>query len=197
MYNYYNSLLSSEEFEWKELRNAYIGWYNYTPAELYDVYIMTHMMKLNPASGIVFTAMNRGKELTNVKGKVFTVTYNWKYVPAYPPEYNALHYGKQYNSEEDTKFTQGFYYHPEPGDLGAFLQDSILLKCNAAWATIPASLHPLNKRTNLSNSTYLGSVGEFYADATWFFNGGARCLDFNARCSSLFRSRPCSAYRIN
>lgn len=197
MYNYYNSLLSSEEFEWKELRNAYIGWYNYTPAELYDVYIMTHMMKLNPASGIVFTVMNRGKELTNVKGKVFTVTYNWKYVPAYPPEYNALHYGKQYNSEEDTKFTQGFYYHPEPGDLGAFLQDSILLKCNAAWATIPASLHPLNKRTNLSNSTYLGSVGECGARSPWYFYGLYRCLDYAYRYFSLFRSRPCSAYRIN
>ena len=195
MYNYYNNLLNSDDSEWAALRIKYTSLYNYVPTELYDVYIMTHMMKLNPNSGIVYTAMNRGKEITEVKGKVFTVTYNWKYVPAYPPEYNALHYGKQYDSNEDTKFVRGFYYHPEPGDLGAFLSDSILNKCNATWNSIPNSLY--SYKTNLSNSTYLGSVGEYLSDYQWCFIGYTRILGNTYRSYSAFRSRPWSAYRIS
>lgn len=195
MAEYYNNLLTSNDEPYKTLRDTYRVWYNYTPQELYDVYIMTHMLKLNPNSGIVFTTMNRGKELTNVKGRVFTVTYNYTYVPAYPPEYNALHYGKIYDPIQDTKFTQGFYYHPETGDLGTFLRDDRLITCNASWNKVPNSVHPY--KTQLTNSTYLGSVGEYSNYHTWNFYGSTRFLNNDYRCSSDFRSRPCSAYLIS
>ena len=195
MYEYYNNLLNSNDEPHKTLRETYANWYNYTPQELYDVYIMTHMLKLNPTSGIGFTTMNRGKELTNIKGKVFTVTYNYTYVPAYPPEYNALHYGNVYDSNQDTKFTKGFYYHPEPCDLGIFLRDDMIIKCNEAWSKVPTSIHPY--RTNLGTSYSLGSVGEYINYTTWYFFSSYRCLYNRSRYFSYFRSRPCSAYLIS
>jgi hypothetical protein len=194
MHEYYDNLLNSSETSWTELRNTYAEWYNYTPTTLYDVYIMSHMIKLNPNGGIVYNTMNRGKQITDVKGRVFTVTYNWKYVPAYPPEYNALHYGNVYDSSIDNKFVQGFYYHPETGDLGGFLMDSMMLKCNNTWNGVSTSLH--NYRTALTNSTYLGCVGECYAYGTWYFYGNGRLLAYGGRNNSNFRCRPCSAYKI-
>lgn len=190
MYEYYNNLLNSNDEPYISLRVTYSRWYSTTPTTLYDVYIMTHMMKLNPNSGTVFQVMNLGKDLTDVKGKVFTVTYNWKYVPAYPPEYNALHYG------DLTKqiFKPGFYYHPETGDLGTFLRDDMLSECNTSWSKVPTTLH--SYKTNLSNSTYLGSVGEYGSSTSWCFDGGVRYLTDSNRSYSHFRSRPCSAYKI-
>ena len=195
IHTYYNNLLTSDEEPYKSIRDTYAAWYSYTPQTMYDVYIMTHMMKTNAGSGVVFTAMNRGKQLTDVKGKVFTVTYNYTYVPAYPPEYNALHYGNVYNAYENTKFKQGFYYHPEPGDLGVFLRDDMLAKCNSTWAKVSSGMY--SKRTPLSNSTYLGSVAESYSSNSWYFYGAYRCLNDDGRYYSNFRSRPCSAYLIS
>lgn len=195
MSEYYNNLLTSNDEPYKTLRDTYSRWYDYEPQTLYDGYLMTHMLKLNPGSGIVFSTMNRGRELTNVKGKVFTVTYNYTYVPAYPPEYNALHYGKPYDPNENTVFTQGFYYHPETGDVGTFVRDDMIKSCNTSWATVPTNIH--SYRTNLSNSTYLGTVGEYNSYTTWNFNGNGRVLNYYYRAYSVFRSRPCSAYLIS
>ncbi|MBR4590961.1 MAG: hypothetical protein IKO36_09925 [Bacteroidaceae bacterium] len=197
MHSYYNNLLNSDEEPYKTLRKTYSEWYNYIPTELYDVYIMTHMIKLDPTSGIGFSMMNKGKTITDIKGKIFTVTFNYTYVPAYPPEYNALRYGRIYNTEENTIFKPGFYYHPEPLDLGIIMRDDMIIKCNTTWNNLVGNKH--SKRTNLSatGATYLGSVGECNANYTWNFYGYTRCLDYSARYNSNFRSRPCSAYKIN
>ena len=151
---------------------------------LYDAYIMTHMAKTDGAtSGIMFTCMNKGPELTRVKGTTFTVTYNWKYYPAYPPEYNALHYGNTSGA-----FTKGKYSHPETYDLALMFRDDIMANCNSIWNTYGIT------GTRLVNSMYRGSCSECYANSTWLFYGSTRCITYNGRCNGDFRSRPVFAF---
>ena len=191
MATYYNNLLNSTDEPYNTLRHTYSTWYNYTPQELYDVYVMTHMIKINASSGSVYSVMNRGKELSDVKGRTFTVTYNYTYVPAYGPEYNSLHYGVT-GSEG---FAPGHYYHPETGDLGVFLRDDMLAACNSSWNMAPQQEQ--TRKTELRNDVHLGSVGEFDSRSSWNFYGATRALDFSGRRDSFFRSRPCSAYIIS
>lgn len=190
MHEYYYNLLYSLEQPYIYLRNEYRRRYSYVPQTLYDVYLMSHMLDVGNSSGCVNSFRNLGKVVTESKGTVFTVTYNWKYSPAYIPEYNALRYGDGNN----VVFRPGFYYHPEPVDLGVFLRDSVMARCNEAWSKVPVSLH--GNRTSLGNSTSLGCVGEYSAYKRWYFSGNYRCITHTYRYSSNFRCRPCSAYPI-
>ena len=185
MYEYYNNLLNSSQPTWTAMRNRYQQWFG-TMSDLYDAYIMSHTIRTNPTFGTTFDALNQGRRLTYAKGRTFTVTYNWKYYPAYPPEYNALHYG---STETDTKFGPGMYAHSEPYDLGLMFRDDLMSKINEVQAN--ASV-----RTALNNSMYRGSVAEYYAFGTWFFDGSSRALGNDARYNDYFRARPVLAFDI-
>lgn len=193
MYTYYNDLLNSNEDPYKTLRETYAEWYNYNPTTLYDVYIMTHMVRLEPTTGTGYTFMNKGKTITNIKGKIFTLTFNYTYTPAYAPEYNALHYGNI--GREDAVFKPGFYYHPETLDLGISLRDDMMLKCNTTWDNLVGTRH--SNRTNLINTQAYGTCIEYGNNSHWHYGGTYNVLGQTNRSSSRYLCRPMSMYKIN
>ena len=149
---------------------------------------MSHMVNTdNPTSGIVYTCKNYGPELTQVKGKIFTVTYNYKYYPAYPPEYNALQYGLDDNSRG---FGKGMYYHPEPYDISVMLRDDMMEKLNNNF------IQGNFKVTKLANNIYRGTCAESYSIYTWNFSAYYRCLINGSRYYSVFRCRPVLAFAL-
>lgn len=181
MYIYYNNLLNGIGEDFKEKHDLYESRYG-VMEDLYGAYLMSHMINTdNPTSGIVYTSKNYGPELTQIKGKIFTVTYDYKYYPAYPPEYNALQYGLDDNSRG---FGKGMYYHPEPYDLGMIFRDDILTKLNNNF------IQGNFKITKLTNSLYRGSCAEYHSNTTWYFYGFIRCLYNATRYNGVFRSRP-------
>lgn len=187
MYVYYNNLLNSNGAEFKAKHDLYVSRYG-EMEDLYGAYLMSHMVDTdNPTSGIVYTCKNYGPELTQVKGKIFTVTYNYKYYPAYPPEYNALQYGLDDNSKG---FGKGMYYHPEPYDISVMLRDDMMEKLNNNF--IAGNF----KVTKLANNVYRGTCAEYNSSHTWHFNANFRCLVYYARCSSVFRCRPVLAFAL-
>jgi hypothetical protein len=187
MYVYYNNLLNSNGAEFKAKHDLYVSRYG-EMEDLYGAYLMSHMVNTdNPTSGIVYTCMNYGPELTQVKGKIFTVTYNYKYYPAYPPEYNALQYGLDDNSRG---FGKGMYYHPEPYDISVMLRDDMMEKLNNNFIEGNFTV------TKLANNVYRGTCAEYHSYATWNFNGDGRYLRHYARYTSVFRCRPVLAFAL-
>lgn len=185
MKTYYTHLLNDQSGEYAELRQTYEARYG-KMTSMYDAYLMSHMMKIDAASGITNAMRNRGKVQTEVKADAMNVTYNYVIVPAYPPEYNAHHYGV--STMEG--FAPGAYYHPEPADLGLFLRDDIMVLVNANITTIGSGLA-------LDNSTYRGSSADNYGGSTWYFYGNGGCFDSNGRFNGFFRSRPVLALSLS
>ena len=186
MYEYYNNLLNSIGDEFAEKHDLYVSRYG-EMEDLYAAYLMSHMINTdNPTSGIVYTSKDYGPELTNVKSKIFTVDYNYKYYPAYPPEYNALQYGL---TDLQSGFGKGTYYHPEPYDIALIFRDDMLPKLNDNFKKSNF------KVTKLTNSLYRGTSAEYNSYRTWYF-GGARTLYANLRSDSVFRCRPFLAFDL-
>lgn len=178
MYEYYNHLFSDQTGDYAELRQTYEARYG-AITELYDAYLMSHCIKIDANSGITYVMMNKGDHQTEVKADAANVNYNYKVIPAYPPEYNA----KQYGIADSEGFAPGRYYHPEPGDLGLFLRDDIMALVNANIALAEGGLA-------LDNSTYRGSSADCNAGSTWYFDGTYGCLNYYSRYNSGFRCRP-------
>ena len=114
--------------------------------------------------------------------------YNGKYVPAYPPEYKALQYGKD---DISSHFKKGSYYLPEPYDIGLFMRDDIMAKVNARTLSLYNNYQI--SRIALANTNYLGTCAEYSAYYTWSFYGYYRVLTYDARFLAYFHARPCFA----
>ena len=177
MKEYYDHLLNDTEGDFADLRAEYEGRYG-TMTDMYDAYLQSHMMDLEAITGTTADLRNYGKMQTELKADCINVNYNYKFIPAYPPEYNANRYGK-----ESDGFAPGNYYHPEPGDLGLMFRDDIMPLVNA---NVDAAGHG----TKLTNSMYRGSCGDYYGYNTWCFYGMSGCLYVSSRYSGSFRSRP-------
>lgn len=177
MKEYYSHLLYDTEGDFADLRAEYEGRYG-TMTDMYDAYLQSHMMDLEAITGTTADLRNYGKMQTELKADCINVNYNYKFIPAYPPEYNANRYGK-----ESEGFAPGNYYHPEPGDLGLMFRDDIMPLINA---NVDASGHG----TKLTNAMYRGSCGDYSAGTPWFFYGTGGCLGSNGRYGTYFRSRP-------
>ena len=181
MYEYYNNLLNSIGEEFAEKHDLYVSRYG-EMEDLYAAYIMSHMINTdNPTSGIVYTSKGYGPELTQVKGKIMTLDYNYKYYPAYPPEYNALQYGL---TGLNNGFGKGTYYHPELYDLALMFRDDMMNKLNSNF------IAGKSKVTKLSLSSYRGSCAEYYSTGTWYFYGPNGNFNLSSRYHTYFRSRP-------
>ena len=113
MYDYYTALLTDQSGDMAHLREEYISMYG-NMTSMYDAYIMSHMIDIAALTGVTSLLRNYGFLQTRAKGDCVNINYNYKFIPAYPPEYNAQQYGKSGSSG----FSKGVYYHPEPGDLG-------------------------------------------------------------------------------
>lgn len=177
MKEYYGHLLNDTEGDFADLRAEYEGRYG-TMTDMYDAYLQSHMMDLEAITGTTADLRNYGKIQTELKADCINVNYNYKFIPAYPPEYNANRYGK-----ESEGFAPGNYYHPETGDLGLMFRDDIMPLINA---NVDAAGHG----TKLTNAMYRGSCGDYNAGSTWFFYGTSGCLYNNIRFFTSFRSRP-------
>ena len=177
MKEYYTHLLTDTEGDFSDLRAEYESRYG-TMTDMYDAYLQSHMMDLEAITGTTADLRNYGKIQTEPKADCINVNYNYKFIPAYPPEYNANRYGK-----ESEGFAPGNYYHPEPGDLGLMFRDDIMPLINA---NVDAAGHG----TKLTNAMYRGSCGDYSAYTAWCFNGTYGCLSNGNRYSTSFRSRP-------
>ena len=187
MYEYYNNLLNSIGDEFAEKHDLYVSRYG-EMEDLYAAYLMSHMINTdNPTSGIVYTSKDYGSTLTQVKGKIFTVDYNYKYYPAYPPEYNCLQYGL---TDLQSGFGKGTYYHPEPYDLALIFRDDMLPKLNENFKKSNFKI------TSLTNSLYRGTSAEYAFNLTWIFHGLIRTLYNHTRYRSIFRCRPFLAFDL-
>ena len=183
MYEYYNHLLTDQSGSYQELRMSYESKYGQM-TDLYDAYLMSHMVDPFAVSGIAYTIANKGKAQTEAKADCMNVTYNYVIVPAYPPEYNAANYGK-----ESEGFAKGNYYHPEPADLGLMFRDDVmpLINANVTLAGVG---------TNLTDSQFRSSCADYNAITTWFFIGTYGCIYYSSRYNVNFLSRPSIALSI-
>ena len=181
MKDYYTHLLTDQSGEYAELRQEYVSRYG-VMTEMYDAYLMSHMIDVAANSGITNTMRNYGKVQTQAKADCLNVNYNYKFIPAYPPEYNA----QQYGVSASEGFGKGMYYHPEPGDIGLMFRDDIMPVINANITTVGAG-------TQLSNSLYRGSCADYNAGSSWCFNGTYGCVSNAGRYYSYFGCRPCLA----
>lgn len=187
MKTYYTHLFSDQTGEYAELRQLYESRYGQM-ADMYDAYLMSHMIKVDATSGIVNSMRNQGKHQTEVKADAMNVNYNYVVIPAYPPEYNAVNYGVVASEG----FKPSTYYHPEPGDLGLFLRDDILALVNA---NITASGGGNVIPTAAGN--YRGSCADFTAYNTWYFNGDDGIANGRTRYNGSFRCRPVLALSLS
>lgn len=185
MYEYYNHLLTDTSGDYAELRATYEEQYG-DMDDLYDAYLMSHMMQLDAESGIVSDMRGYGPDQTAAKADCLNVDYDYKFIPAYPPEYNANLYG----DADGEVFTPGSYYHPEPVDIGLMFRDDIM-------ANINANIAAMGEGTALTNGMYRGSCADYYANDTWYFSGNGGCFLYGHRFSGGFRSRPVLALSLS
>jgi len=184
MKDYYTHLLGDATGDYAALRAVYESRYG-TMSTMYDAYLMSHMVDPGANSGIANNMRNKGKHQTDVKADAMNVTYNYVIIPAYPPEYNAAHYG---NSATEG-FQTGTYYHPEPGDIGLFMRDDIMATTNANIA--------LSGGGTAIAIAYKGSCADYGANGAWYFTSTYGCVNYSTRYLGFFRSRPVLALPIN
>ena len=180
MKDYYTHLFTDQTGEYATRRQELESHYGQMTS-MYDAYLMNHMLDAGANSGITSMMRNKGYDQTVAKADCMNVNYNYVIIPAYPPEYNAQHYGVSASEG----FAPGVYYHPEPADLALMFRDDIMPLINA---NVTAS----GGGTQLSAAAgvYRGSCADYNADRTWFFYGGNGCFDYNARYYGTFLCRP-------
>ena len=183
MQDYYTHLLNDQSGAYAETRQSLVARYG-TMTTMYDGYLMSHCMKIDATSGTTNDMRNYGLTQTAAKADAMNVNYNYKFIPAYPPEYNAQQYGK--TSEG---FMPGNYYHPEPGDIGLMFRDDIMPIINDNITEVRAALLQ-NVGTPLNNAMYRGSSADCDGLSSWSFNGTYGCFNRNYRYHGNFRCRP-------
>lgn len=189
MYAYYHELYTSQDPDIVAKRKDYEAIYGARMTSEYDAYIMSHIIDVNYTGGVTERFRNKGKYLTDIKGIIMVPDYNGKYVPAYPPEYTALQYGKD---DVSSHFKKGSYYLPEPYDIGLFMRDDIMTKVNARTLSLYNNYQI--PRIALANTNYLGTCAELAIYITWCYIGLYGYLGHQARrYSSIFHARPCFA----
>ncbi len=184
MKEYYTHLTTDTTGDFATMRATYEARYGQMTS-MYDAYLMSHMVDPGANSGIANAMRNQGKRQTEVKADAMNVTYNYVILPAYPPEYNAAHYG---NSATEG-FQAGTYHHPEPGDLGLFMRDDIMAATNVNIA--------LSGGGTAIAITSKGSCADYNAYYTWCFYSSSGCVSNSTRYNGIFRSRPVLDLPIN
>lgn len=182
-----NVTIHGDTYNFSALKAQYESWYGQM-ANQYDGYLMSHMIKIDAASGITYDMLGKGKNQSDVKADCMNVTYDYVIIPAYPPEYNAYTYGVA----DSEGFAAGAYYHPEPADLGLFLRDDVMATVNSTLA-----IAAITGELALDNNTYRGSSADYYGNNTWCFDGAGGCVGSYARCYGDFRSRPVLALSLS
>ena len=188
MYAYYHELYTSQDPDIVAKREDYEAMYSARMTSEYDAYLMSHMIDVNYTGGVTERFRNKGKYLTDIKGIIMVPDYNGKYVPAYPPEYKALQYGKD---DVSSHFKKGSYYLPEPYDIGLFMRDDIMAKVNARTLSLYNNYQI--PRIALANTNYLGTCAEYTTIDPWYFRGNNRVLDHYIRNLACYHARPCFA----
>lgn len=188
MYTYYHELYTSQDPDIVAKREDYEAMYGARMTSEYDAYLMSHMIDVNYTGGVTERFRNKGKYLTDIKGIIMVPDYNGKYVPAYPPEYKALQYGKD---DVSSHFKKGSYYLPEPYDIGLFMRDDIMAKVNARTLSLYNNYQI--SRIALANTNFLGVCAESTVINTWYFSGEYRVLSGNFCPHAFFHTRPCFA----
>ena len=185
MKDYYTHLFNDQTGDYATMRQSYEAKYGVKMQSLYDGYLMSHMMKIDAASGITSTMRGKGFLQTSVKADAMNVTYNYIIIPAYPPEYNAQHYGVV-TSEG---FHPGVYYHPEPADIGSHVP-------RRPHGKINANITIVGRVSAMANIMYRGSSKDckcqllvLQMQCEWLFN-------FNFRYYADFRCRPSLALAL-
>lgn len=182
-----NVTIHGDTYNFSALKAQYESWYGQM-ANQYDGYLMSHMIKIDAASGITYDMLGKGKNQSDVKADCMNVTYDYVIIPAYPPEYNAYTYGVA----DSEGFAAGAYYHPEPADLGLFLRDDVMATVNSTLA-----IAAITGELALDNSTYRGSSADSNGTGAWFFYGHHGVLNTNSRYDVIFRSRPVLALSLS
>lgn len=185
MYEYYNALFNNQGDDYATMRESYEAMYG-KMTSLYDAYLMSHMIDVAANTGITAIMRNKGDYQTEAKADCMNVNYDYKVIPAYPPEYNA----KCFALDNSEGFSKGKYYHAEPGDLGLIFRDDIMPIINANISTIGHGV-------TLTNSLYRGSSADFNGDRSWCFSGTHGCLDGCSRYYGIFRCRPFLALALS
>lgn len=177
MYNYYNSLFSSQDDDYSAMRVKLEAMYG-KMTTLYDAYLMVHMVDVSANTGILADIRNKGAYQSRIKGDCMNVNYNYVIIPAYPPEYNS----QQFELANSEGFSKGRYYHPEVGDLGLMFRDDIMPIINENIAKVNG--------VQLNNPLYRGSSADHYDYTSWSFHGTRGCLNVSNRYDGVFRCRP-------
>lgn len=190
MKDYYTHLFNDATGEYADWRKTLESRYGQM-SSMYDAYLMNHMLDENAETGITAMMRNKGFGQTVAKADLMTVTYDYKIIPAYPPEYNA----QQYGLADSEGFAPGVYYHPEPADLALRYRDDNFALINANVDTVN-TLHA-GTGTKITTSDFRGSCADYDAAYTWYLTGTFSCFNAYFRCYEYFRCRPSLALRIH
>lgn len=190
MKDYYTHLFTDQTGEYAAWRTELETHYGQMTS-MYDAYLMNHMIDAGANSGITSMMRNKGFSQTVAKADLMTVTYDYKIIPAYPPEYNA----QQYGIADSEGFEPGVYYNPEPADLALRYRDDNFALINANVDTVNA-LHA-GTGTKITTSDSRGSCADYLAYNAWFFYGTSGCFDGSYRYNGYFRCRPSIAIPVN
>lgn len=183
MKDYYTHLFNDQTGDYATWRKTLVSRYGQMTS-MYDAYLMNHMLDAGANSGITSMMRNKGFSQTVAKADLMTVTYDYKIIPAYPPEYNA----QQYGIADSEGFAPGVYYHPEPADLALRYRDDNFALINNNVDTVN-DLHA-GTGTKITTSDYRGSCADYYASYAWFFDGSSGCFRNYYRYYGYFRCRP-------
>jgi len=207
MYNYYTSLRAATTDV--ELYSHIVKRFGLShSSNLYNWYLACHAVNQSLGSGVISLYSNVSAYETHIMGRVFTVTYNYQYYPAYPPEYNTLRYEEQTSIYQEIlqhdssryKVASGvlagdiqIYGTAEPYDLAMMYADSYMQRINRRqidpWLNVPSGSH-----INLADNISTGSLARWTSNRSWYFNGSNRVLTDAIKYYSNFRPRPSVAY---
>ena len=206
MYAYYSALQVGTG-DYKEMHDKLLnkfGSFLDTNNTLYIWYLAAHSTNLDSRSGIINLVRNKGVYETHIMGRVFTVDYNYKYYPAYPPEYNTLRYEEQTpiyqyikdnvnNSQYEVDGDIEIYSTCEPWDLGWIYNDLMIPKINSRQSD---SYLGISNHTNVAYNNYTRSFAFYYYYIMWGYNGSTCCLWVNNSNISNGAPRPVIVYQI-
>ena len=176
---------------------------------LYMWYLAAHSADLDVQNGVIYYPTNCGIYDTHILGRVFTVSYNYKYVPAYYISYKVMRYEEttpiyQYiknnvnNSQYTTGITSddiGIYTAPSPWDISLIGNDINRLKINSRisdpWLGLASHTNITN---NIRISSWLTYVSGGYHWTTNYlrrmYAGVKRGAYYPVRASLYFNMNP-------
>ena len=206
MYAYYSALRTGSS-GYEDLHNKLIEKFNTYLTDsntLYMWYLAAHSTNLDASGCIISYNRNIGVYYTHILGRVFTVDYNYQYIPAYPYAYDVLRYEETtpiYQYINDNINNSQYYKHGnielyglgETWDIGYILNDIMMPKINTRQSDVFLGLE---NHQNINRDSHMGSFSLYNNYNIWIYYKNAGHLTYSFGRKQYFHPRPVIVYQI-